>query len=323
MNSNFNIRQFVSSFLSFSAQTIVGKPINGANQNFIQAGNLSQQPQLPQNLQLHNMLEIPKIQLEMLNSLDKGALVKELMNLPKDFTQLVSMFSQSTANQNPMLDISKMVAFLQENGEIGKKNLLNLIVTINKSGFTQTEQLKELSFIINACMPSAQNTNATIMKNLILLYLPWLPLGEGMGFDIEVKEEAQENPNVDDDSVMIYIQTLNFGTIKILLKVENKTKILIQINCDENFPKNIAEKRFKKEVETYSLQSEIEYTKTKQDDTKATEKNAETRVNVNTSRHINPLLMLAAHSIIKIVFEIDKNTIEVNSKDELTNSEEK
>ena len=68
-----------------------------------------------------------------------------------------------------MMDISKLIAFLQQNGETGKQNLLNLIVTINKAGFTHTEQLKELSYIINACMPSAQNSTATIMKNLILL----------------------------------------------------------------------------------------------------------------------------------------------------------
>ena len=78
------------------------------------------------------------------------------------------------------------------------------------------------------------------MKNLILLYLPWLPLGEGMGFDIEIRNSQEDEKGEDDDSVMIYIQTQNFGSIKVLLKVENKTKVLLQISCDEKFPKNIA-----------------------------------------------------------------------------------
>ena len=320
MSNNFNVGQFVSSFLRFSAQTIMGKSVNGTANNFAQTNNANQQLANAQNLQIKNMLEIPKIQLEMLNSLDKGALVKDLMNLPKDFGQLISMFTTAPNGnmQNAFLDVSKLINFLQQNGETGKQNLLNLIVTINKAGFTQTEQLKELGFIINACMPSSQNSNATVMKNLILLYLPWLPLGEGMGFDIEVRNSQEQESGEDDDSVMIYIQTLNFGSIKVLLKVENKTKVLLQISCDENFPKNIAEKRFKDEVQTFNIKTEFDYSLSKQDKkSDDLEKNAQTRVNVDTSRHINPLLMMAAHSIIKIVFEIDKNVIEQNSNNNL------
>lgn len=321
MSNNFNVGQFVSSFLRFSAQTIMGKSVNGTANNFAQTNNANQQLANAQNLQIKNMLEIPKVQLEMLNSLDKGALVKDLMNLPKDFTQLISMFTTTPQNanlQNAFLDVSKLINFLQQNGEQGKKNLLNLIVTINRAGFTQTEQLKELGFIINACMPSSQNSNATVMKNLILLYLPWLPLGEGMGFDIEVRNSQEQESGEDDDSVMIYIQTQNFGAIKVLLKVENKTKVLLQISCDENFPKNIAEKKFKAEVQTFNIKTEFDYSLSKQDKkSDDMEKNAQTRVNVDTSRHINPLLMMAAHSIIKIVFEIDKNVLSADSNEKL------
>ncbi|MBO5947992.1 hypothetical protein J6Q66_04050 [bacterium] len=318
MGNNFNVGQFVSSFLRFSAQTIMGKSVKGTANNFTQLNNANQQLANTQNLQIKNMLEIPKIQLEMLNSLDKGALVKDLMNLPKDFTQLISMFT-TTPNgnmQNAFLDVAKLINFLQQNGEQGKQNLLNLIVSINKAGFTQTEQLKELGFIINACMPSAQNSNATVMKNLILLYLPWLPLGEGMGFDIEVRNSQEDEKGEDDDSVMIYIQTQNFGSIKVLLKVENKTKVLLQISCDEKFPKNIAEKRFKEEVQSFNIKTEFNYSLMKQENNENdVDKDAQTRVNVDTSRHINPLLMMAAHSIIKIIFEIDKNILEVNSNE--------
>lgn len=319
MGNNFNVGQFVSSFLRFSAQTIMGKSVKGTANNFAQLNNANQQLANAQNLQIKNMLEIPKIQLEMLNSLDKGALVKDLMNLPKDFTQLISMFT-TTPNgnmQNAFLDVSKLINFLQQNGEQGKQNLLNLIVSINKAGFTQTEQLKELGFIINACMPSAQNSNATVMKNLILLYLPWLPLGEGMGFDIEIRNSQEDEKGEDDDSVMIYIQTQNFGSIKVLLKVENKTKVLLQISCDEKFPKNIAEKRFKEEVQSFNIKTEFNYSLMKQENNEnGIDKDAQTRVNVDTSRHINPLLMMGAHSIIKIIFEIDKNVLEVNSNEE-------
>ena len=98
------------------------------------------------------------------------------------------------------------------------------------------------------------------------------------------------------------------------------SKILLSINCDINFPKNIAEKRFKEEVETYSIQSKIEYCAKEQkeeEETPIEEKTSQTKVTVDTSRHLNPLLMMASHSIIRIVFEIDKNAIEIEeSKNE-------
>ena len=116
---------------------------------------------------------------------------------------------------------------------------------------------------------------------------------------------------------MIYIQTQNFGSIKVLLKVENKTKVLLQISCDEKFPKNIAEKRFKEEVQSFNIKTEFNYSLMKQENNENDiDKDAQTRVNVDTSRHINPLLMMGAHSIIKIIFEIDKNILEVNSNEE-------
>ena len=324
MNNNFNAGQFINSFLQFQARRLIQTPTTNNAANLAQqaAAPLAKQIITPQAQVLQNMLEIPKMQLEMLNSIDKGALVKELMNMPKEFSQLVSMFTLQTNSGQPLLDISKLITFLQQNGTQGKQNLLNLIVTVNKAGFTQAEQLKELNYIINACIPSNQSSTAAIMKNLILLYLPWLPLGDGAGFDIEVKEKKEQEGGEDDDSVMIYIRTVNFGTLKILLKVEGKAKILLSINCDEKFPKTTAEKRFKEETQTYSIQSKIEYSLTQQqgdgeDELTGKEENSsQTKVTVNTSRHINPLLMMASQSVIRIVFEIDKNAVEVGETED-------
>ena len=321
MNNNFNAGQFINNFFQFQARRLVQTPTANNTANVFEqtAAALPKQVVQPQAQVLQNMLEMPKMQLEMLNSLDKGALVKELMNMPQEFSQLVSMFTLQDGAGKQLLDISKLIAFLQQNGSQGKQNLLNLIVTVNKAGFTQTEQLKELSYIINACMPSSQNSTAAVMKNLILLYLPWLPLGDGAGFDIEVREEKNDEGGIEDDSVMIYMKTANFGALKILLKVEGKAKILLSINCDTNFPKNIAEKRFKDEVGAYSIQSQFNYSAADQAEEDEEEKgkkenSSQTKVTVNTSKHINPLLMMASHSIIRIVFEIDKNAVNVEEE---------
>ena len=323
MSNNFNAGQFVNYFLQQYTVKLLSNKTVGANSS---ANNIFEQtvatpkPIIQLNeMQLKNMVEIPKLQLDMLNSLDKSALVKDLMNMPQDFGQLINKFAINLGEtQKQIIDMTKLINFLQESTTQGKQNLLNLIVTINKAGFTQTEQLKELNYIINACVPGTQTSAEVIMKNLILLYLPWLPLGDGAGFDIEFKQNKEEKGGEEDDSVMIYIKTLHFGSLKIILQVENKTKILININCDENFPKNIAEKIFKQEVEGYNINTQFEYSQTKQkeNEDEEEEKTSQTKVTVNTSKHINPLLMMAAHSVIRIVFEIDKSVIEKTSDKE-------
>lgn len=306
MNNNFNIGQFVNKFVEAQTTKVFENNIITKN-----GGGVAPEvmPQMPNpNLQIMNLKDIPKLQLALLDDANKSALIKELFNLPKDFSKLLEVFSNiKTASTNEIIkfDFVKLVSFLQENGEKAQQKLLNLIVTINKAGYTQAEQLKELKYVINACIPSSQTPSNSVMKNIILLYLPWLPLGEEIDFDINIQSGSDdENSNSEDDSVTILIQTVNFGNIKIFLTVESKSNILMKITCTKDFPKAKAEKLLKSEISTYNITTNMSFDIS---DQKIEKKNYETKVNVNTTNRLNPFLMLATQAIIRIVIEIDKS----------------
>lgn len=106
-----------------------------------------------------------------------------------------------------------------------------------KLGITDLSQLKETAKLINASVAAAsQNDSAQTMKLLMLLYLPWLPLQEGVGFDLDI-----ENSNTDDGSesiLIITITTLNYGNVIATLILENSNSVHVNIECVKEFPKD-------------------------------------------------------------------------------------
>lgn len=51
------------------------------------------------------------------------------------------------------IDISKILVLLQTNGKAALEKLQKMITTMNQSGIYDTRQLKEMSVLINACIP--------------------------------------------------------------------------------------------------------------------------------------------------------------------------
>lgn len=75
-----------------------------------------------------------------------------------------------------------------------------------------------------------------------MLYLPWLPLEDGVGFDLEI--ETKENSYQESDSIItITITTVNYGTVIATIFLETSNSVQIAIECSEKFPKSELELR--------------------------------------------------------------------------------
>ena len=73
------------------------------------------------------------------------------------------------------LDLSKILVLSQTNGKVALEKLSKMIATMNQSGIYNTQQLKEMSVLINACIPANDASQAQILKSLMVMYLPWSP----------------------------------------------------------------------------------------------------------------------------------------------------
>lgn len=223
--------------------------------------------------------------------------------------QLASQLSSSLKNleilSGGMINLNEISLLFQKNGKEALTKLIMAMTEASKAGVTDLSQMKDMAKLINASISiAAENNPQKTLKLLLMLYLPWLPLEDGVGFDLEVEQKS--NAHEESDSILnITISTVNFGTVAATLILETSNSVQISIECSENFPKPELQLRIDKEKTHYAVDSVVSYEVNK--DSKTVSKNASVNVNMSQTTEINPYLLLMAHSIIKHVIDIDNN----------------
>ena len=223
--------------------------------------------------------------------------------------QLASQLSSSLKNleilSGGMINLNEISLLFQKNGKEALTKLIMAMTEASKAGVTDLSQMKDMAKLINASISiAAENNPQKTLKLLLMLYLPWLPLEDGVGFDLEVEQKS--NAHEESDSILnITISTVNFGTVAATLILETSNSVQISIECSENFPKPELQLRIDKEKTHYAVDSVVSYEVNK--DSKTVIPNASVSVNMSQTTEINPYLLLMAHSIIKHVIDIDNN----------------
>ena len=170
------------------------------------------------------------------------------------------------------------------------------------------EQIRETLSILNSCIALAESNNPTqTLKSLMLLYLPWLPLNEGVGFDLEVETPDGENES-NDSKLTVLIQTKNYGNVKGVFTLTTSNSVDIYIICSEDFPKNTLQKSLMEESSSHAMNSVIDI-ETIEPKKKLTLEKQETKVNLSATNEMNPYLLLMAHAFIRNTIFIDSNAI--------------
>lgn len=254
--------------------------------------------------------------------------LKDLLNMNKDMETFLAMLTDKTAQGamnksdlaklllNSQTNLTQLKLFMHENGKEALAKLFNITADYAQSGaVARSSQMSEIIAILNACTPNADTSQVQILKNMMLLYLPWLPLGE-QNFTLEIgggKDGGEEGGN-GEDSITVMISTVNFGNVHVLIYKEDKSSVNFNISAGEKFPKEEVLKELKAEAKEYNVQTSMVFEKKEN----LTKKNPEqkTEVTVNTSNKINPFLILMAQATVKIIINLDKNKSLLNSRRE-------
>ena len=206
---------------------------------------------------------------------------------------------------NGMINLNQVALLIQKNGKEAIPKLIMAMTEASKSGITDITQLKEMAKFINASVSvAAENSPQKTLKLLLMLYLPWLPLEEGVDFDLDVQQS--ENREESDSIITITITTINYGTVIATIFLESSNSVQVAIECNDKFPKTELRARIEGEQKHYSMDSVLSFNT---NDGIQTQEKAKQSANINMSQatEINPYLLLMAHSIIKHVIEIDNN----------------
>lgn len=317
--SEIGIGQFIKNVFDYSTgKAPTQQPGKVANENFQKTQNeamkqLNQTMQnIAQNFVRQQDVITTQMQLRELTNIERSMLLKNLFGFPENIKDIVAFLASEnkvlTAKELQLLltkqiDIPKLLVLLQTNGKAAHEKLTKMIATMNQSGIYNTQQLKEISVLINACIPANDASNVQVLKSFMLMYLPWLPINAATEFNVSDTGSQKEQSSSDEDSMVISITTKNYGFVRILL-YKNEGSFNIDVNCSQDFPKekfNDAVK-LKSSDASLNIKPEIVYSTRKPS---SDEKNNEINVEFSKSSKISPQLLIIVHTLIKIVMEID------------------
>lgn len=207
-----------------------------------------------------------------------------------------------------MIKLDVFAQLIQKNGKAAIAKLIMNMTEASKSGVSDLSQMKEMAKFINASISiAAENNPQKTLKLFLLMYLPWLPLEEGVGFDVEVQERKEESGESSDSILVITVTTLNYGVVKATLFLETSNSVHVDISSSDKFPKKELKLRIEKEQGFYSMESVLSF-KTDDNIKQNSENKQAASINMSQTTEINPFLLLMAHTLIKHIIEIDNNT---------------
>ncbi len=245
-----------------------------------------------------------------LESMGKSLYMKDLMNLPKEMEEALLALQNNTKTAESAkllmsnIDISTLAELMQRNGKEAMNKLVLTMAEASKQGITDTSQLKDAIKYINASVSVAGKDNPNlIIKNFMLMYLPWLPLREGVDFDLEIEGSLGGEDSGDETSITIMISTVNYGNVKVTLVLEAQNAMNIIVNCSEEFPKQELLKRIDGEAKLHAIQSNVAF---EQNSAKPAElPTRQAKVSMSTLTQVNPFLLLMTNAVIRHTIELD------------------
>ena len=233
---------------------------------------------------------------------------QELKQLQAQETAQIAQ-KQVAAKVLPSRDnLSVLNSQIQQHSKQALNNLVLEMSTATRQGITDTRPTQDTISLINSSISaSSQDDTALAIKNLMLLYLPWLPLEEGVGFKLDVTTKKAEPPKEDDTSISIMITTKNYGNIGAEINLLTTNSVDIFITCDKTFPKEELLKRLNRDSKEHSMTASIGVEEISQQNSLEPDVQ-KAKVNLSNVTTINPYLLLMSHSFIRHAIEIDINT---------------
>ena len=287
-NNNLNSQQFIG---------VTNRIVNTAN---------SLMSNMQQNIFLRDMLNLPKEWTSLLNefafSANNAQLANLLKNLQNANTGTINSSLLALLNSSAKVNLEALAAQLGQNSSLMADKMFKLMGNaINQQSIAQ---LKEIMLIGASIANSAQVNPQEFIRDIIQMYLPWLPLVPPQEKDlneIETKTGASDNEN---SQLLFYLSTntLGYFKVEILLGDENEIYINNVVSKTNNELRELLCNNIKESLKKVSLNAKLFFSqKIDYEEIKLQEKQLYI---VNSSDSLAGLTLL--HTISKTIFEFDE-----------------
>ncbi len=329
--TNINPFQYTNSFIKGYNAARAANTQNSAifQQNENTVLNQPSQTILPKTMQ---QLSQTTAELAALDSRQTIDMLKQLLNMPKNFEELLTQLTSSKEGINQSLgllllaansDLSALSVLLKNSSKEAMTNLYKMLAQLNQIGMSlQDELISEITKYISFVAASS-NSDVQTLKAVILMYLPWLPLTDPNSFRLEIGNKNGSDNNFSDDYISVLISTENYGNIQADIYKTEKDGIKILMITSETFPQSILKELMKEESKKYSININMEMA-VKKSFNKEQSGKAELQLSMNTSPGVNPFLLLISNTLIKNVHSIDnKEKLRHQREEKITNGKNK
>lgn len=327
--NQFNLSNFINKFVNYGPQNFnkggpPGSNINNDPANADMKFPLSQEglgPNMMQKslsqsafLNAFNFSMMNNLKMNNLASFERGLYIKDLMNLPKEMEEVLVLIqnkAETTEDITKLLfkniDLNTLAELMQTSGKEAMNKMIQVMANASKQGITDVSQIKDAIKLINASISVAgQDNPSQILKSFMLLYLPWLPLKEGVDFDLEIESSEKEGED-SETTITIMISTIHYGNIRATLILAKGNSMSIIINCIDGFPKEELLKRINEESKMHSIQSNVmfEQKEMKKDAQQSENASHQAKISMSNLTQVNPFLLLMANAVIRHTIDLD------------------
>ena len=255
--------------------------------------------------------------LENINKLDniqKMLFLKEMLNLPdewKDILIFAALKSSPSANSEQLL--SKLIDFnlLKKDINQTSNEILNkLLKLLTPQMAAKSSEIQQMMEILQKFLPSSETKTPDFIKDLMLMYLPYLPLKEDFKLMFQNKNNNDDNSENNSDAIIIILTTKNMGTFRIEIFLENSTPHIQIDNNSDSLNKRFLTglKEIKQKLE---IKNEISIIKNKN----IQSSNEQSQHIISSSKKIHPQILIIAYEIIKMILELDNKLSIVKSRE--------
>ena len=255
--------------------------------------------------------------LENINKLDniqKMLFLKEMLNLPdewKDLLIFAALKSSPSANSEQLL--SKLIDFnlLKKDINQTSNEILNkLLKLLTPQMAAKSSEIQQMMEILQKFLPSSETKTPDFIKDLMLMYLPYLPLKEDFKLMFQNKNNNDDNSENNSDAIIIILTTKNMGTFRIEIFLENSTPHIQIDNNSDSLNKRFLTglKEIKQKLE---IKNEISIIKNKN----IQSSNEQSQHIISSSKKIHPQILIIGYEIIKMILELDNKLSIVKSRE--------
>lgn len=249
---NFNISNLASVVFSVHKNVEPQKPAPQQTQKF----SLEQKnAEILSNLSAKEMQgAIARIQIaatNIMNNMQQNVFLRDMMGLPKDWTALLNEFvlnsdaqianminNLNATGQNSMqeallallssnskVDLAALAAMLNKHAALMGDKLLKYMGDVTMQN--NIAQLKDIMMIGASIASSAKTNPNEFIRDIIQMYLPWLPLVPPKEEDLNEIQAKINGSSENDAQISFFVSTTNIGYFKIEIVTGSEPEVYI------------------------------------------------------------------------------------------------